>query len=146
METPATRAIFGFIAAVISVLVFHQAMWAALHYLGLPGLKMPAPYPMDPIPPYGIPKILDLCFWGGLYGIIFGLVLPRLTMPVWLSGLALGIIAAFVGLYVVPALKGLAAGTGWPLGWVRSFLINGFWGIGVAVILQLMLRRAPRTA
>ncbi|WP_158927198.1 hypothetical protein [Acidisphaera sp. S103] len=147
MDTPAKRAILGFIAAAISVLTFHQAMWEALHVLNLPGLAMPPPYPTKAVPPLGVPLILDLCFWGGLYGIVFGLLLPRMTAPLWLCGLILGIIAALVGLLVVPAIKGLPIGAGWvPLSWLRSFLINGFWGIGVGIILPLMVRRRPRLA
>lgn len=147
MGTPATRIVLGFIAAAISVLTFHQAMWEALHVLNLPGLGMPPPYPTRPVPPFGVPLILDLCFWGGLYGIVFGLLLPRMTAPLWLCGLVLGIIAALVGMLVVPAIKGLPIGAGWvPLNWLRSFLINGFWGIGVGIILPLMLRRQPRLA
>ncbi|HEX3993674.1 MAG TPA: hypothetical protein VHX39_21090 [Acetobacteraceae bacterium] len=147
MGTPATRAVLGFIAAAISVLTFHQAMWEALHVLNLPGLGMPPAYPTRPVPPFGVPLILDLCFWGGLYGIVFGLLVPRMTAPLWLCGLVLGIIAALVGLLVVPAIKGLPIGAGWvPLNWLRSLLINGFWGIGVGIILPLILRRQPRLA
>jgi xanthosine utilization system XapX-like protein len=146
MQTPAIRAVLGFIAAAISVLTFHQAMWEALHLLALPGMGMPAPYPTDPIAPFGVPRILNLCFWGGLYGIVFALVLPRLSAPMWLSGLILGIIAALVGLLVVPAIKGLPVGPGFPLNWVRSLLINGCWGLGVGIILPLLMRRQPRLA
>jgi hypothetical protein len=148
VQTPAMRAFLGFIAAALSVLTFHQAMWEALHLLALPGLGMPPAYPVDPIAPFGIPRIANLCFWGGLYGIVFGLLLPRLTVPLWLAGLALGIVAALVGLLIVPAIKGLPIGAGWVMAnWVRSLLINGFWGIGVGLILPLMRRRqAPRLA
>jgi hypothetical protein len=146
MHPPATRALFGFIAAAISVLTFHQAMWEALHVLALPGLSMPPAYPTDPIAPFGVPRIANLCFWGGLYGIVFGLVLPRLTAPLWLCGLVMGIIAALVGLLVVPAIKGLPVGGSWPSGWVLSILINGCWGIGVGLILPLLLRPRPRLA
>jgi hypothetical protein len=147
MSTPATRAVLGFIAAAISVLTFHQAMWEALHLLALPGLGMPPPYPVDPVPPFGVPRILSLCFWGGLYGAVYGLLLPRLTMPSWLSGLVLGIIAALVGMFVVAAIKHQPIGGNWVvLNWVRSFLINGFWGIGVAVILSLFPVQRHRLA
>jgi hypothetical protein len=147
MPSPPMRALLGFIAAVISVLIFHQGMWAALHTLALPGLAMPPPYPIDPIPPWGIPRIINLCFWGGLYGIVFGLILPRLTAPLWLCGLGLGVIAALVGLLVVPAVKGLPIGSGWILlNWVRSLLINGFWGIGVGLILPQLTARVPLRA
>jgi hypothetical protein len=47
---------------------------------------------------------------------------------------------------VVPAIKGLPVGAGWPLGWVRSLLINGSWGLGVGLILPLMLRPRLRLA
>ena len=147
MPSPPMRALLGFIAAVISVLIFHQGMWAALHTLALPGLAMPPPYPIDPIPPWGIPRIINLCFWGGLYGIVFGLMLPRLTAPLWLCGLGLGVIAALVGILVVPAVKGLPIGSGWILlNWVRSLLINGFWGIGVGLILPMLMARVPQRA
>jgi hypothetical protein len=147
MPTPSVRALVGFIAAAISVLTFHQGMWATLHVLAIPGLGMPAPYPTAPIPPLGIPQIVNLCFWGGLYGIVFGLLLPRFTAPLWLCGLLLGLIAALVGLLVVPAIKGLPIGSGWiPLNWVRSFLINGFWGLGVGLILPMLMTRVPRRA
>ena len=95
-----------------------------------------------------VPQILNLCFWGGLYGIVFGLALPRLRAPLWLCGLGLGVIAMLVGTFVVPAIKGLPVGSGWVLlNWVRSLLINGSWGVGVALILPLLLpRQASRMA
>ena len=147
MPAAPIRALLGFIAAAISVLIFHQGMWALLHTLAVPGLTMPAPYPMEGVAPWGVPRIANLCFWGGLYGIVFGLLLPRFTAPLWLCGLGFGIIAALVGLLLVPAIKGLPIGAGWvPLSWVRSFLINGAWGLGMGLILPLMMMRAPRHA
>ena len=89
-----------------------------------------------------MPRIVDLAFWGGLYGILFGLALPWLPRPYWLAGLVLGVIAALVGLFVVAALKGTPIGGGWQVAnWIRSLLINGFWGIGVGLILPLILPR-----
>ena len=35
MPTSLNRALFGFVAAVIAVLVFHQGMWQLLNLLGL---------------------------------------------------------------------------------------------------------------
>jgi hypothetical protein len=94
-----------------------------------------------------VPRIINLCFWGGLYGVAFGLLLPRLRAPLWICGLVLGIIAALVGILVVPAIKGLPIGSGWVvLNWVRSLLINGFWGIGVGVILPLLVKSTSRRA
>ena len=75
MHSPAKRAAMGFMAAAIAVLTFHQGMWELLHLAAIPGLGMPTWFPMDPVPPLGVPKLLNLCFWGGLYGIVFGLLI-----------------------------------------------------------------------
>jgi hypothetical protein len=77
----------------------------------------------------------------GLYGVAFGLILPRLTAPLWLCGFKFGIIAALVGLLVVPSIKGLPVRSGWILlNWVRSFLING----SGASVWDLLYRRCWR--
>jgi len=134
------RAALGFAAALLSVLAFHQGMWALLHAAGL----MPvAPYPTNPVPPLGVPLIGSLCFWGGLYGLAFGLALPRLPRaPMWLLGLGLGLLAAVVGWFVVAPLKGQPMASGFaPLRMLVSVLINGTWGIGVGLILPLLTRR-----
>lgn len=140
MPTSLNRAVLGFVAAVISVLVFHQGMWGLLHLLGM----MPPWYPTRGVPPFGVPLIIDLCFWGGVWGALFGLALPRLpnSYPMWVLGLGLGIAAALVGLFIVPLIKGLPVAGGWAAtAFVRSFLINGCWGIGVGLILPLLMRQ-----
>src|SRR6201995_2943541 len=141
MEKSLNRALLGFVAAVISVLVFHQGMWELLHLFGL----MPFPHPADGVPPLGVPRIISLCFWGGVWGAVFGLVLPRLPgqYPMWRLGLGLGIAAALVGLFIVPLIKGLPVAGGWAaMAFVRTFLIDGFWGIGVGLIFPLLTRQA----
>jgi hypothetical protein len=143
--TAPMRALLGFVAAVLSVLIFHQGMWALLYAAGM----MPrGPYPMVPVPPFGVPLIASLCFWGGLYGLVFGLVLPRLPRaPMWLLGLGLGIVAALVGWFVVAPLKGQPVASGFvPMRMLISILINGAWGIGVGVILPLLMPKAVARA
>ncbi len=135
------RALLGFVAAVISVLTFHQGMWALLHAAGV---MPPAPYPTNPAPPFGVPVIASLCFWGGVYGFAFGLVLPRLPrgVPTWLLGLSLGLLAALIGWFVVAPLKGQPVASGFvPVRMLISVLINGAWGVGVGVILPLLMAR-----
>ncbi|HWK47724.1 MAG TPA: hypothetical protein VNT30_23580 [Stellaceae bacterium] len=131
---PATRAGLGFLAAALSVLTFHAAMWWLLYQAGL----MPPPYPMEPTPPFGVPVIASLVFWGGLYGVLFGLALPRLrgALPIW--GFGLGILACLVGWFVVAPLKGEPPADGSLL---IPIVINGFWGIGVGILAPLMMPR-----
>jgi hypothetical protein len=145
--SPAMRGLLGFVAAAISVLTFHQGMIGLLHVLDLPNLATGMPYPTDAVPPLGVPRILDLCFWGGLYGLVFGLLAPRFTWPMWLCGIITGIIAALVGMFIVPAIKGLPVGAGWVLtNWIRGLLINGSFGLGLGLIFPLLARRAPLPA
>lgn len=135
---PLYRALLGFAAAVISVLTFHQGMWALLHFAGL----MPPPYSITPTAPLGIPAIASGCFWGGLYGAVFGLLAPRLTAPLWLCGLGLGLVATVLGWVVVAPLKGQPMFGGFvPMNILRAVLINGTWGLGVGLILPLLMRR-----
>src|SRR4051812_23398930 len=138
--TASTRALLGFAAAAISVLTFHQGTWALLHATGL---MSPAPYPIDPVPPFGVPRIANFCFWAGLYGAAFGLALPRLPRaPIWLLGLGLGLLAVFVLWFVVAPLKGQPVAGGFvPVRMLVGALIHGVWGIGVGLILPLLMRR-----
>ncbi|GAA5266211.1 hypothetical protein ACOSOMT5_P2638 [Acidiphilium sp. MT5] len=137
------RMMLGFVAAVLSVLTFHQGMWAVLHGAGM----MPPAYQLTKVPPLGVPLLVDLCFWGGVWGAGFGLILSSVTgrSPLWVLGLALGVAAALVGMFVVPTLKGHAPSGLPPLGvWERSLLINGSWGLGVGIILPLLLQAVSR--
>jgi len=138
------RAVLGFVAGAIAVLVFHQGSWAILHAIGW---MPPAPYPMGPTQPWGVPLTLSFCFWGGVYGAAYGLVQPKLAMPGWLSGLILGLVATLVLWFVVFPLKGRPVGGGWALqGVVNTLIIHGVWGIGVGLVLPLLAVRAPQRA
>ena len=140
------RIAFGFIAAVMSVLIFHQGMWTTLHYLALPGLHMPPPFPIAPVGPLHVPRIVSLCFWGGVWGALFGAVWHGRRTSNWWAGILLGVIAGSVGLLVVLPLKGLPFAGGWVLDtWIRSMLINGTWGLGVGLLLTVLPdQAAPR--
>lgn len=140
-----SRAARGFAAAALSVLTFHQGTWALLHAAGL----MPAPpYPTDPVPPLGVPRIVDYAFWGGLYGAALGALLPRLPRaPPWLLGLGMGLLAVLVAWFVVAPLKGLPAAAGFlPVPMLVGAVIHAAWGIGTGLILPLLPGRRAATA
>jgi hypothetical protein len=144
MNMPSTpmRGFLGFIAGAIAVLTFHQGMIAVLHEL-TPGWVPFLPYRTMPVPPFGVPSIVSNCFFGGLWGTAFGLLMPRFTWPMWLCGLLLGCIAVLTGWFIVAPLKGQHIAAGWvPLVMLRSVVINGSFGIGVGLILPLLM---PRT-
>ena len=138
------RAVLGFIAGALAVMTFHQGIIGALHAAGVIGF---APFPVDPTGPLGVPRIIDLCFWGGVWGILYGLLLPWLPGSDWLRGIGLGIVAGLVGLFVVEPLKGVPIANNLVADRiVLSLVINGFWGLGVGLILPGLLygRRLAR--
>lgn len=140
MPSHAQRVFLGFVAAVLSVLTFHQGTIALLHLADM----APEAWSMRPVSPYHVPRLVDLCFWGGLYGAIFALFAPRLRPPLWAWGIVLGCIAAAVGWFVVAPLKGLPMASGGnPAAMLRSLLINGIWGLGVGLILPRLLPDMP---
>jgi hypothetical protein len=137
MPAATTRILLGFTAGALSVLVFHQSVVELLHLAGIIATRA---WSMQPVRPLGIPRIVDLCFWGGLYGAAFGALLPRFRWPVWTCGLLLGCAAVLVGWFVVAPIKGAPIAAGFvPIAMGRSLLINVTWGLGVGLILPLLL-------
>ncbi len=124
----------AFAAGFISVLVFHQAMLAILHGLGVtPGV----PWQTTPVPPLGIPQVISSAFWGGL-GVLClrwcydAPAAPPLTgSRPWCSGLSLS--RSWRGSWW--PLKGQPIAGGWqPLRLLTGLLVNGAWGLGTALL------------
>jgi hypothetical protein len=130
------RLLTGFLAAGLSVLTFHAGAWYILHTQGM----MPLPYPMNATQPLGVPMIVSLTFWGALYGVPFGLAWPRLPGSKLLWGFLLGLVAILVGTLIVAPLKGrpIVMPT-----LSRSVVLNGSWGVGVAVWMIILRRLRP---
>lgn len=132
-----TRLFAGFAAGFIAVLVFHQGMVTVLH---LAGLSPNPPFPVRATPPFGVPQIWSLAFWGGIWGMVLAMSarhFPR-NGGYWLAALAFGAFApTLVGWFVVQPLRGQALGGGWnPIGMARGLLLNGIWGLGTAWLLR----------
>lgn len=130
--------LFGFVAGFLATLLFHQSLWYAFNQLGLIPLDRPA-WPLDPIPPYGVPSVITKAFWGGLWGAILAVLLGQLTGPAyWGSWIVVGAFAlTLVAFYVVAPLKGEAIPALWPR-FVAGLALNGAWGFGTALILRLL--------
>lgn len=141
----------GFVAGAIAVVVVHQVMIIVLTQLGI---IQGMPYSMRPVPPFGVPTILNHMFWGGLWGMVFAAILDRLPdhWPLVLVGLAFGILGpVLVGWFVVAPIKGLPVAAGWnPARMLNSILINGPFAIGAVYIFVYLrswitgLRPRPR--
>ena len=142
------KALIGFIAGFIAVLLFHQPV---LFLLSATGFVKAGVYSMQHTAPFGIPQVISLAFWGGLWGIAFAFVQRRFPRgsAYWLNALLFGaIFPTLVAWLVVAQLKGLpiAAG-GDEHRMATGILINGAWGIGTALFFVLLYqaqRRARR--
>ncbi len=131
------RYLAGFAAGFLAVMVFHQGMLTLLDALGIAAFK---PFPMQPTWPLGVPQVWSLAFWGGIWGVAFVAAEP--WFPVgglyWVLALLFGALGpTLVAWFVVFPLKGLPVAAGWHAArMVTGLLINGAWGIGVALLLR----------
>jgi hypothetical protein len=129
----------AFIAGFLSTLIFHQGVLALLHAAGA---TERAPYSMQPTPPLQVPQVISLAFWGGVWGILLWLAIRGVegSGAYWLLALVLGAIApSIVALFVVFPLKGQPVAGGWkPQIFIGALLLNGAWGIGVAIFMRLL--------
>ena len=135
------------VAGFFAVIVLHQPMLSLLHALGLTPARA---YAMRPTPPLGVPEVISSAFWGGIWGMIFVFLGarpgrgPRLYATSVLFG---AIVLTSVAWFIVAPLKGqpLAAG-GVPARMAIGPLANGPWGVGLALLLDLLDRLLPGRA
>ncbi|HET7197959.1 MAG TPA: hypothetical protein VFI86_04775 [Burkholderiales bacterium] len=133
-------AIVGFLSGAAAVLVFHQGTVALFHLLDLTGST---PYSLHATPPWGVPQVWSLAFWGGVWGVLLALALARLhgaALPGW--GLVFGaILPTLVAWFVVAPLKGHPAAGGFaPAAMALALVANGLWGLGTGIGLALFGR------
>ena len=103
--------IFGFVAGAIATVTVHEA----INYVLLQaGIFPRVPWSMEPVPGFGFPQIVSDATWGGLWGVIFALILgdvPKGSMT--LKGIILGILG--------PALVGVGPlGDGQRFSWTNG--------------------------
>ena len=136
MRTLPTRVFLGCVAGAASMLLFHQMALQIFFWLGL---TQQAAFRVGRVPPFHMPVVVSITFWGAVYGGIFGLLVPRLRGPIWLNGLLLGLCAMLIGWFVFLPLKDQPIAFGWQA-WpmLRSLIAYALWGLGIGVILPLM--------
>ncbi len=129
--------VLGFIAGFLAVLIFHQSLWYVLNLVSLIPPDRPA-WPLDPIPPYGVPSVISKAFWGGVWGAALAPVLQNLRgLPYWAGWILVGSVAlTLVAFFVVPPIKGEPIPELWPR-FLAALLVNGAWGFGTALLLEV---------
>jgi len=130
----------AFVAGFLSTFLFHQGVLGLLYAAGI---VPAAPFNMEPTWPLGAPKVLSLAFWGGVWGIpIWYLMRHATNAAYWVRAIVFGAIGpTVVALMVVYPLKGRAFAAGWdPTIWVLGLILNGAWGLGLALFMRGLRR------
>ena len=137
----AKRGIVAFVAGFVATLVFHQAVLWCLHNFGYVSR---APWQMQKMPPFGIPAVISLAFWGGVWGVIMMLMIARRRgSAFWIAAILFGaIFPTLVAWFVVAPLKHMPIAGGWnPKTMMTGLLVNGVWGFGTALIYRVFVPR-----
>lgn len=129
-----------FIAGTLAVPLGHQI---ALWILNAIGMIDRAPFAMTATKPFGVPSLISLSFWGGVWGIILGLILLRARgAKYWVLAAAIGAIApTLVAAFVVAPLKGMQTGGNVGKLLTIGLIVNAAWGLATAAFYRLMERR-----
>src|SRR6266404_9289423 len=124
-----SRILAFFVAGFISVLTFHQAMRGVLH---LAGLTQATSYSMRATSPFGVPMVLSLAFWGGIWGIVLCFIEPRFPhgLAYLASGFLFGAIApTVVSWFILAPLRGQPVASGFvPANMMVGPIVNGTFG------------------
>ncbi len=125
----------GFIAGALSVLLFHQSMVLILHMAGqVPNF----PWSMRPVPPLGVPTLVNQMFWGGIWGVFFAAIVGAFpNRDLWMKGAIFGLVGPWLigNGFLVPLIKGGPLLFGFS---AQRMMIGAFIGIAFGVGLGLI--------
>jgi len=132
------RFVLAFLAGFVATLTFHQAVLWLFHAMHQTDRT---PWLMTGVPPFGVPAVISLAFWGGVWGVIMIPLIARARgMGYWLAALAFGaVLPTLVAAFVVAPLKGQHMAGGGHAGKMLVFglCVNGAWGLGTAILYRL---------
>ena len=130
----------AFVAGFLSTLMFHQAV-VGLFYMA--GLFPRVPWNLAPVPPLGVPSVLSLAFWGGVWGIPIWYLMRHATgTAYWMRAIVFGAIGpTVVAILVVSRIKmGDFSAASNVQFWVGGLIVNGVWGLGLAMLMRGLKR------
>ena len=124
----------SFLAGFFSTLIFHQGVIAIFGMFEDIPFK---PYSMSPTKPLGVPSVLSLAFFAGLWGVVIWMMIGNRSRKSQLIGaIILGAtLPTLFAFAVVMPLKGIEFKLNYiPFG----LLLNGIWGLGLWTLMYLM--------
>jgi hypothetical protein len=135
----ARRVLLEWVAGFCGTIFFHQpALWL-LHHAGM---TPRSPYSMTPVPPFGVPAVISLAFWGGVWGIIMISAIARIKSDAlwYLVAIVFGaVLPTLVAGLIVAPLKHLSVPHSGSM-LVLGLIVNGAWGLGTALFFRFFAR------
>jgi hypothetical protein len=131
------RLLFGFVAGFVATLVFHQVALWILHYFHFIDR---VPWSMKPVPPWGVPAVISLAFWGGVWGAVMIAILWKSRNLLVVSTLFGAVLPTLAAAFIVAPLKHQPIPHSGKLLMV-GLIVNGAWGLGTALIYRMLSGR-----
>jgi len=134
------RVILEFFAGFAATIFFHQPVVWIFHAMGI---SPRAPFDMHPVPPFGIPAVISLAFWGGIWGIIMIPAISRIRSEAlwWIAAIVFGaVLPTAVAAFIIAPLKHVSM-PHTPMMAAFGLTVNGAWGLGTAIIFRLTARQ-----
>ncbi|MDD4976064.1 MAG: hypothetical protein PHY93_17040 [Bacteriovorax sp.] len=125
----------AFWAGFFATLIFHQGLFLILNKTGL--VPFPA-YNLTPTAPFGVPNVISLSFFGGIWGILLWTFIAKDRGRIfWIKSLIFGALApTLVAILIVLPIKGIPVSL--PK-FLVGLVLNGFWGVGTSLLMRIKL-------
>lgn len=133
------RIILPFLAGFLAVIFFQQPTVELLH---LAGATVNTAYPLQPVPPLGVPTFIMSALVNGIVAIVMAWLLritPSRPAP-WIGSLLFGGIAlTALSIFVIGPLRGQ-----WPSGNILpriafEFVVDAMWGWGALICMRAFM-------
>ena len=123
------RVALSFLAGFLATLAFHQPLLWLFHR---------TPYNMKAVPPFCVPSVISLAFWGGVWGVIMIPLIARARGAAWwVAAIAFGaVFPTLVAFFIVAPLKGAHIAAN-PRMFAVGLALNGAWGLGTALFYRI---------
>jgi hypothetical protein len=126
--------LLAFLAGFVATLVFHQGMLWLLHQAGM---TPRTPFAMRPVPPFGVPAVLSLAFWGGVWGIVMIALIGKARAFYFVATIFGAVLPTLVAAFVIAPLRHMPV-TGSPSKTLMmGFIVNAAWGLGTALLYRM---------
>jgi uncharacterized membrane protein len=128
--------LLAFLAGFVATLVFHQGALWLLHQAGM---TPRTPFAMRPVPPFNVPSVISLAFWGGVWGIIMIALIGKTRAFYFVATVFGAVLPTLVAAFVIAPLRHMPL-TGSPGKLLAvGLIVNGAWGLGTAVLYRLFM-------